>query len=67
MTDREPVLGGPRTKQPLQQLEDFIGRLGAEFGLEPNEFLGLSNDFRSLAEFYRLGTLALHDSGATDL
>jgi hypothetical protein len=51
----------------LQQLEDFIGRLGAEFGLEPNEFLGLSNDFRSLAEFYRLGTLALHDSGATDL
>jgi hypothetical protein len=38
----------------LPTWEDFIGRLGAEFGFEPNEFLSLSNDFRSLAEFYRL-------------
>jgi hypothetical protein len=38
----------------LPTWEDFIGRLGSEFGFEPNEFRALSNDFRSLAEFYRL-------------
>jgi hypothetical protein len=38
----------------LPTWEDFIGRLGAELGFEPTEFLELSNDFRSLAEFYRL-------------
>lgn len=38
----------------LPTWEDFIGRLGADFGLEPKEFLALSHDFRSLAEFYRL-------------
>ena len=34
--------------------EDFIGRLGTDVGFEPNDFLALSSDFRSLAEFYRL-------------
>ncbi len=38
----------------LPTWQDFIGRLGSEFGFEPHEFLGLSHDFRSLAEFYRL-------------
>jgi hypothetical protein len=33
---------------------DFIGRLGVDVGFEPDEFLALSGDFRSLAEFYRL-------------
>lgn len=38
----------------LPTWEDFIGRLGADFGFEPKQFLALSNDFRALAEFYRL-------------
>ena len=38
----------------LPTWEDFIGRLGTDVGFEPNEFLALSSDFRSLAEFYRL-------------
>jgi len=53
----------------LPTWEDFIGRLGAEFGFEASEFLGLSNDFRSLAEFYRLekGSLeALSDKMARE-
>lgn len=53
----------------LPTWQDFIGRLGAEFGFEPNEFLDLSQDFRSLAEFYRLekGSLdALRDKMARE-
>ena len=38
----------------LPTWEDFIGRLGTDVGFEPSEFLALSSDFRSLAEFYRL-------------
>jgi hypothetical protein len=38
----------------LPTWEDFIGRLGTDFAFEPDEFLTLSSDFRSLAEFYRL-------------
>jgi hypothetical protein len=45
----------------LPTWEDFIGRLGAEFHFEPNEFLTLSSDFRSLAEFYRLEKGSLTD------
>jgi hypothetical protein len=38
----------------LPTWEEFIGRLGTDFAFEPDEFLTLSSDFRSLAEFYRL-------------
>jgi hypothetical protein len=38
----------------LPTWEEFIGRLGPDVGFEPDAFLALSNDFRSLAEFYRL-------------
>jgi hypothetical protein len=38
----------------LPTWEDFIGRLGADVGFAADEFLALSSDFRSLAEFYRL-------------
>jgi hypothetical protein len=38
----------------LPTWDDFIARLGEELGFEPHEFLGLSQDFRSLAEYYRL-------------
>jgi hypothetical protein len=38
----------------LPTWEDFVGRLGTDFAFEPDEFLTLSSDFRSLAEFYRL-------------
>jgi hypothetical protein len=38
----------------LPTWDEFIARLGQELGFEPHEFLGLSQDFRSLAEYYRL-------------
>jgi hypothetical protein len=38
----------------LPTWEEFIGRLGPDVGFEPDDFLALSSDFRSLAEFYRL-------------
>jgi hypothetical protein len=38
----------------LPTWDEFIARLGEELGFEPREFLGLSQDFRSLAEYYRL-------------
>jgi hypothetical protein len=38
----------------LPTWEDFIARLGDDVGFTPDEFLALSSDFRSLAEFYRL-------------
>lgn len=38
----------------LPTWDDFIGRLGIELGFEPREFLALSPDLRSLAEYYRL-------------
>jgi hypothetical protein len=38
----------------LPSWETFIGRLGTELGFDSKDFLGLSADFRSLAEFYRL-------------
>ena len=33
---------------------DLIERLGAELGFEADAFFDLSNDFRSLTEYYRL-------------
>jgi len=45
----------------LPTWQDFIGQLGAEVGFEPDEFLALSSDFRSLAEFYRLEKSSLDD------
>jgi hypothetical protein len=33
---------------------EFIGRLGEDLGIASRDFLALSDDFRSLAEFYRL-------------
>lgn len=45
----------------LPTWQDFIGRLGGEVGFRPEEFLDLSSDFRSLAEFYRLETKSLDD------
>jgi hypothetical protein len=38
----------------LPTWDGFIARLGEELGFKPHEFLGLSQDFRSLAEYYRL-------------
>lgn len=48
------VGSGVSAKLGLPTWEDFIARLGEELGFEPHEFLGLSQDFRSLAEYYRL-------------
>jgi hypothetical protein len=45
----------------LPTWEDFIGRLGTEVGIAPDEFRELSSDFRSLAEFYRLEKRSLDD------
>lgn len=45
----------------LPTWQDFIGRLGTDVGFEPDEFLDLSSDFRSLAEFYRLEKGSLDD------
>lgn len=45
----------------LPTWQDFIGRLGKDVGFEPDEFLDLSSDFRSLAEFYRLEKQSLDD------
>jgi hypothetical protein len=45
----------------LPTWENFIGRLGPDVGFEPDEFLALSSDFRSLAEFYRLEQGSLDD------
>jgi hypothetical protein len=55
--DRQVILfvgSGISAALGLPTWDEFIGRLGAEFAFEPNEFLTLSSDFRSLAEFYRL-------------
>jgi SIR2-like domain len=38
----------------LPTWDEFISRLGEELGFEPHEFFGFSQDFRSLAEYYRL-------------
>jgi hypothetical protein len=38
----------------LPSWQDFIGRLGTELGFDPDTFLSLSPDFRSLAEYYCL-------------
>lgn len=38
----------------LPSWEAFIGRLGPDLGFDPEAFLSLSTDFRSLAEYYRL-------------
>jgi hypothetical protein len=38
----------------LPTWQDFIARLGEDLGFAPDEFLQLSHDFRSLAEYYRL-------------
>lgn len=45
----------------LPTWQDFIGRLGSDVGIDPDEFLELSNDFRSLAEFYRLEKSSLEE------
>jgi hypothetical protein len=44
----------------LPTWDEFIARLGEELGFEPDEFLGLSHDFRSLAEYYRLKKGSIH-------
>ncbi len=61
--DRQVILfvgSGISAGLGLPTWDDFIGQLGTEFAFEPSEFLTLSSDFRSLAEFYRLekGSLA---------
>jgi hypothetical protein len=38
----------------LPSWEEFIGRLGSELGFDPETYLSLSPDFRSLAEYYCL-------------
>jgi hypothetical protein len=38
----------------LPSWEEFIGSLGKDLGYREDEFLGLSADFRALAEYYRL-------------
>jgi hypothetical protein len=48
------VGSGVSAELGLPTWEDFIARLGTELGFEPREFLGFSQDFRSLAEYYRL-------------
>ena len=53
------VGSGGSANLSLPTWEDFIARLGEELGFEPHEFLGLSQDFRSLAEYYRLEQVSI--------
>lgn len=48
------VGAGPAAGLGLPSWETFIGRLGTELGFDADTFLGLSPDFRSLAEYYCL-------------
>jgi hypothetical protein len=60
--DRRVILfvgSGGSANLSLPTWEDFIARLGEELGFEPHEFLGLSQDFRSLAEYYRLEQVSI--------